>query len=338
MENRRTPRMILVFVVMCFALGAIVTYSQMSSQPLQGYVEEHNSILTTVAPYTAPEVNLPMQEVVDEDIGLRMQAPEKWVRIIKDGCVTYIDQATATYMQIQKLDYTPNQYSITEAEIQSDLASEGLGFVSFSRDSYCGYTVMYQQYVNDMLYDLIEIVRMDRQRTVKIQICALDGNYKSLEKEIALTAGSVVWNPKDPIPEDFLLAYSEFGHFEFAVPISWERGLENGEYVARDTFTGAEMHVTAYASDSMYTDITAETYASYLSPGKPDLQVLEFSCSPNILYAVSGYTAGDVPVYRVEYMLATGNYEYNLSFICPVSEYSQMAEMFRRSVELFRTF
>jgi len=338
MENRNTPKFIGAAVVLLFVLGLIITVSQMNSQPLQGYYEGTPNIVTTVEPYQATTVNPDMQHYSDETTGISLDVPKDWTRIIKDGFTTFIHQPSAAYVQIQKSAYVPNINNITEDTIREDLASAGAAFVSFAKDSNTGYTVLYQTQNNNIVYDWIEITRFDRQYIVRAVVCASDENYKKLEKEIMLTAESVQWNPLNPIPDDFVLTYNEFGNFEFAVPLTWAKGIQEGEYVARDPETGTEMRVGVYQSDATYDNVTQAKYAEYYGVGKTGFSVKEFSSNRNIVYAISSYVVNNINVYRIDYMLATGVYEYTISFVCPVDYYQEKTALFDTAIKLFRTF
>lgn len=338
MENKRTPKMILAFVVICFALGAIVTYAQLNNQPLPGYVEGNNNIFTTVAPYTVETTMPDMTHYDDEATGISLNVPADWKKIIKDGFTTFIHAQSSTYIQLQSLPYQAGVNNMTEESIRLEIANAGAAFVSFTKDSNCGYTVLYQTKDGETIYDYIEITRVDRQYIVRVVICATHANYQKLEKEIMLSAESITWTPRNPIPDNFLLAYNEFGNFEFAVPITWNRGIEEGEYVARDPETGTEMRVGVMQSNANYAGVNQALYAEYTGAGKSGFTVRQFSASQNIVYAVSSYIINGISVNRVEYMLATGAFEYTIAFVCPVDYYQNMAPLFETAIQLFRTF
>lgn len=83
----------------------------------------------------------------------------------------------------------------------------------------------YQTIQENILYDNIEINRYDLNTAVRVSICVPDDAYKLLQKEISATVNSVSWEPRSPIPEEYLLIYNDFGAFEFAVPENWDREL-----------------------------------------------------------------------------------------------------------------
>ncbi len=340
MEDNKNFKIIGIFVVVCIVIAIIITVSQMNNQTLPGYVENSGSmIVSTVAPYVAETTVPDMQLITDNSVGLAMYVPQQWTKVIKNGNTMFVHPDTSACVEIVKSAYYPQVLNTSTESVQSELAAVGGNFISFQPDGNYGYTLLYQTYENDILYNFIEITRVDLQNVVRIIISCPYDAYKSQEKEIDYMASNVSWNPMNPIPSDYILAYNEFGNFEFAVPAAWSRGIENNEYVARDNnYTGAEMHVSVSESNALYTNINQALFAEYLSAGKEGFSIKQFTCSDNVIYCVSTYTVNSFPVYRVEYLLATGAYEYGIAFICPTSYYEEIAPMFDVAFSLFRTF
>lgn len=338
MSEHKTPRMIGVFIVICLVLGIIITASQYKQQPLQGYVENGNEVKVAVMSYVTPDPRPAMQDLEDVTVGLRFSVPMGWRRVIKNGWQTYIDPETAAYAQIQKYDYEPGICSAAQSDVEAQLAQNGAAFVSFAQDGNYGNTVLYQRMEDGVIYDYVEITRVDLEHIVKVILCCSDEKYADLQEKMNRMRESVKWEPKQPIPEGFLLIYNAFGNFEFAVPTGWQRGIEQGEYVALDPATGTEIHVSVTESDANYANTNQAKYAEYTSAGKVGFSVREFTASDNMVYALSAYMLNDIPMYRVEYLLATGTYEYGVTFICPVSVYSKMVSVFESAFSLFRTF
>lgn len=338
MNNRNTARYVSIFIVVCIVLGLIITLSQNKNQTLSSYVDESSSIITTVAPYEAKEELPDMQTITDTTIGLALDVPMNWARVIQNGYVTYIDPNTTAYVQIQKSGYSPSIHNITESNIQTDIAACGDRFVSFTPNNNYGYTLLYQHVSDSILYDYIVVTRYDLQNLARIVICTPDEVYQQLLKELSLIADSVSWNPANPIPVDFMLVYNAFGNFEFAVPIAWEKYIDSGDYVARDYETGAEMRITVYESYATYDSVNQGNFTEYMASGKDGFAIKQFTSNRNLIYCVSSYSINGISVYRVDYMLATGAYEYSISFICPVEFYENRAGLFEQAFSLFRTF
>jgi len=340
MEDNKNFKIIGIFVVVCIVIAVIITVSQLNNQTLPGYVENSgNMIVSTVAPYVAETTAPDMQMITDNAVGLAMYVPQNWSKVIKSGNTMFVDPNTSACVEIVKSAYYPQVLNASTEALQTELASKGANFISFQPDSNYGYTLLYQSYVNEVLYNFIEITRVDLQNVVRIIISSPFDAYKSVEKEIDYMASSISWNPANPIPADYFLAYNEFGNFEFAVPAAWSRGIENNEYVARDNnYTGAEMHVSVSESSNLYTGVNQAIYAEYLSAGKEGFSIKQFTCTDNLIYCVSTYTINGFPVYRVEYLLATGAFEYGIAFICPTDYYAEISPMFDQAFSLFRTF
>lgn len=340
MEDNKNLKIIGAFVVVCIVIAIIITVSQLNNQTLPGYVEDTEKVIvSTVAPYT-PEEDVPdMQLITDTSVGLALSVPQGWTKVIKNGNTMFVDQDTSAYVEITKSAYIPQILNTSSESIQTELAGIGANFISFQPDGNYGYTLLYQTYENETLYNFIEIMRVDLQNVVRVVICSPNDAYRALEKEINYVASSVSWNPYNPIPADYILAYNEFGNFEFAVPAAWSRGIEDNEYVARDkNYTGAEMHVSVSESSSLYTGVNQAIFAEYLSAGKEGFSIKQFTCTDNLIYCVSTYTVNGFQVYRVEYLLATGAFEYGICFICPAEYYNSIFPTFDTAFSLFRTF
>lgn len=339
MEDNKTAKIVGAFILGCLLLGIIITMSQTGNKPLTGYVDDNNSnIVTTVEPYVVTTEVPDMQWISDESVGLALYVPAGWTRLIKNGNVTFVDRDTTAYVQIVKSGYFPGLSNANEESVRGELANAGCNFVSFTKNGNYGHTVLYQQYSGDVLYDYIEVTRIDLRNVVRITVCSPDAVFKQLESAITMTANSVSWSPANPIPDGYFLAYNEFGAFEFAVPSDWDRYVLDGEFVARDRETGAEMHVGVSQSTATYANVNQGTFAEYMSPGKAGFGIERFTVSNNLVYCVSSYNIDSIPVYRVDYMLATGAYEYTLCFICPKQYYQQKSGMFEEAFKLFRTF
>lgn len=336
MEDHKTRRLIEAFVLACLILGLIITLTQLNNNTLPQYDESNNIVLVTVEPYKEETVLPDMKQFTDNDVGLSLWVPMEWQRVIKNGNTTFVDKDTASYISINKSGYIPGLNNTTEADVRSNLAANGCNFISFTPNGNFGYTLAYQAYENDVLYDYIEVVRIDRFSVVTITVCAADVNYVSLEKQISATVDSVEWNPQNPIPDNFLLAYNDFGSFEFGVPITWQRGIEDGEYVAKDPETGAEMHVSVFQSTASYANLTQGNFAEYIGSGKDGFSIKQFTARDDLIYCVSEYTIFNTPVYRVDYMIATGQFEYGICFICPTVYYQEQAPLFDQAFNLFR--
>ena len=120
--------------------------------------------------------------------------------------------------------------------------------------------------------------------------------------------------------------------------MAWSRAIENGEYVAKDSVTGAEMHVSVSESNATYENVNQGNMAEYLASGKEGFSIKQFTANNNLIYCVSAYTVNGFQVYRVDYLLATGYYEYAMCFICPADLFQEISPMFDTAFSLFRTF
>lgn len=330
---------IVFFILVIIGLSLFIYLSQSQNTALPGYIEGQQTILTTIAPYIEDEKTPDMQSFKDETIGLSMQVPMGWSRVIKDGYVTYIHPNTAAYIQIQTIPYYPGVMDVNEADLKAGMAEKGMALISFKPEGNYGRTIMYQSKdAEGKPIDMIEVTRYDRSTVVNVVYSVPDEYYKRLEKEAVLSAESIRWEPKDPVPHTFTLSYNKFGNFEFAVPINWQRSIEDGAFMARDQETGAYLRVNVFQSNANYAQTTQLTYQDIAGRGRDKFAVKQFTADARVIYAEATYMEGTMPVTMIDYMIANGQFEYQITFVCPSTFFNDLSPNFAQAIQLFRIF
>lgn len=332
MHTRRNA-FVIIIVIVCVIAGFIAIVQ--GQTPLPAYVDS-----ASPAPTQTPEPDdIELEPFLDEASGFTMMVPADWTRITQDGFPTYIHAPSSSSIQIQVMDYYPQINTATAETLQSALSAEGKSLVNFYWADNSSYICMYQGInSNTDLIDYIDLIYFDRSFVVKVKYILPDQYYTKLEQAILATVDSVSWNQPDPIPDSMNLYYSEFGDFEFGTPIGWTSAIQNGVYYASQTETGATLTVTAAESAITYENVTQLDYVQIVSAGKTGFTLTAYSADDSLIYGMGSYWYEEQQYIFVQYLMASGSYEYSLTFECPAATYESIRSLVSESVKCFRIF
>lgn len=332
MHTRRNA-FVIIIVIVCVIAGFIAIVQ--GQTPLPAYVDS-----ASPAPTQTPEPDdIELEPFLDEASGFTMMVPADWTRITQDGFPTYIHAPSSSSIQIQVMDYYPQINTATAETLQSALSAEGKSLVNFYWADNSSYICMYQGInSNTDLIDYIDLIYFDRSFVVKVKYILPDQYYTKLEQAILATVDSVSWNQPDPIPDSMNLYYSEFGDFEFGTPIGWTSAIQNGVYYASQTETGATLTVTAAESAITYENVTQLDYVQIVSAGKTGFTLTAYSTDDSLIYGMGSYWYEEQQYIFVQYLMASGSYEYSLTFECPAATYESIRSLVSESVKCFRIF
>ena len=98
------------------------------------------------------------------------------------------------------------------------------------------------------------------------------------------------------------------------------------------------MSIKANTSYYTYTDITQFDYIGYASQSRSNFALQEFTCDNNIVYAKSTYVTNNTQMSLIQYMMATGEYEYTVTFESPTSQAEANIELYSNLIDCFRIF
>lgn len=331
--HRKRNTFIVIIVIVCVIAGIIgITQEQ---TPLPAYIETN-----TPAPTSTPEPEtVELQPFVDEISGFTMKVPVGWTRVTQDGFPTFIHAPSSSSIQIQIVDYYPQINIATAETMQAALSLENKLLINFYWVDNSSYICMYQGTNTSSEYiDYIDLVYFDRSYVITVKYILPDQYYKKLEQAVLATLDSVSWSRPDPIPDNMTLYYSEFGNFEFGTPIGWSSAIQNGVYYASQTETGAILTVTAAESPITYENVTQLDYVQIASAGKEGFTLTSYSADSSLIYGTGSYWYENQQYIFVQYLMASGVYEYSLTFECPAATYESIRSLVGESVKCFRLF
>ncbi len=320
-----------VCVGILVALLALLSVYISNNQILPAYIEE----LSTAEPTT--EVSIDAQDYKNH-LGFSLKIPFDWTKAEKNANdVFFLDKHYGTSLEIMCSDYNPNITSMTyeKAHAEKSTSSEFLNF--YWNDGH-SYSITYKSENDDNIYNCVDVVYFDRKNIVKLVFMIPNDNYKKVEKEVGYVIDSIEWDSENAIPDTFRLNYSEFGNFEYGVPLNWSSGFAENAFYAQDENTKAQMVVTAFKSDIIYSDVSQIDYVKIASESRKGFALRNYTANDNIIYASAAYLNGQEKYIVVQYLIATGKYEYSITFDYPAAQQEIVAPFIDNALTLFRCF
>lgn len=329
LKNKKWLIIIAVAVII-----SIIIITNKQNTPLPGY-----DGTTDVIP--VPEETTEYVESfvhTDKKTGLSLMVPEGWQYVLKSGFDTYVHSPSATAVQIQSLDYDPYINTVSYDYFSAEKKEAGGDLIDFQWTSNSSYTLSYVLPENERYIDYVEYVTFDRDNIVRVLYTVNDEYYLQMKNEIAYSMDSIVWNKQNPVPETVHLAYSDYGNFEYACPIGWEDGINDGVYYAMDPVSKAAYAVQVSESSNLYNNISQLDYVNYASKGRTNFSLDSFYNDTYVINATANYYANDTRMMMRQYLIATGEYEYTLTEECPVDSYQTCSQVFDDIFSVFRSF
>lgn len=270
----------------------------------------------------------------DDLSGATVFVPQGFTYLIKSGCSTFIHSASETSIQIQVSDYYPGIQSITEEGIQYQVQNMGGQLISFMWRGASQYSCIYT--VNGVVY--YESTAFDRDTVVMLVCKTYAQNYDAFNDTLTYVINSFKWTGKTPFPDDYYVCYNDFGNFEYAIPAGWGSEIVDNALFAQDEKTGASMSVNVFQSDASYAGVSQTDYVTYMQQHYPNYILQSFANDNRIIYSTGTYSSATVRYIVVCYMLASGSFEYAITFTCPSENYSANAQTYAGAIDLFRLF
>ena len=318
---------IVIVIVLSVLLAGIYTLFSSSGSALPGYVDQPKppeepsplNILETVL-YT------------DERIGLTVGIPDGWQKIVRGGFDTFV-HPDGSSMQLQIMDYSPSINMVTPDSIASDVQSIGGVLSEFLRISTSSYIIVYK--IGDANY--IEMNIWDRQVLARIQFTLSDENYGIYFDTCMNIINTLIWERLDPIPADFALYFSEFGGFEFGIPIAWNYVItEDGVLAATNPHTGTVMYVSVIATDNTFHGVSQIEYVQVMGANRNSFLLQSFTNDGNAIAAEATYYVGETQYGLAQYRVSTGWFQYAFSFEAQIDVIQQDLPFYQTAIRLFR--
>lgn len=319
----------IVFCIIFVLLLAVVPLFAMNNNGTNS--SDLETSITQESEETAETGNSYFQYTGSEDFSenadFSISVPEGWTKAIGDGLVYFVHSPSGASLTISVFLYDPYLLNRTSDIAESILSESGKTLLSFSWQTNCSYLVTYQGTNDNIKTDYIEYVIFDKNYAVSIVGSVCDEYYEEMESALLSSLDSFSWNAQDSIPEGYTYLYCAEGNFEYLIPNDWTIGQSDNAIYMQNGSADCNISISAISSDAVYDGVTEEQYISYAGSDKTDFTVLNFQSGDNVIYAECSYTLSGETVYWVQYLIASGSYEYTLTFTSVASSFSDNAEI-----------
>ena len=302
-----------------FIFGVIVILSilfTMFSQRKQDTLDVYNTsdkIQTEEIKPVEEELDIEMDIYTDNQNNFSISIPKDWQQITKDGFQTFVHSPSASSIQIQVLDYTPDINNASADILSAQIAEDGKTFLNFTRETSSSYELMYQDFQNTT-YDYIEEVYWDRETIIKLVCTFNDANYEKIIPYYEQILNSFSWQRKNEIPEGYAVYYHADAGFEVLMPDKWTIGASDAAVIATDPESGATQTITRIESATYLDTVTATDMAGLLKSGYSNFMMNSYENSKDSAIAYCTYVIGNIQRKMDVYAFATGTYIYFIAF------------------------
>lgn len=286
-----------------------------------------------VSQETEEKVTIETVDYKNESYGFTMPVPAGWSFVVKGGADSYVN-TDGSIISFGVSEYNPSLNNVTQESISVDIASiNGLlgGFAWLTTSSY---VVIYE--VNAV--DYFELATWDLDTLVRVTASIPASSYSDLSTQITAMFDHFVWEKRNPVPDGCFMYYSDYGNFEFPVPSAWQYGIENGAFIAVSPESGANYRITVNNTPTDLSSITQLDYSQIMSSGKTNYMLRSYQTSGTILSASSSFSSNGVQYEEYHQMMTVGNYQYELLFQCPETNYDADYTTYQEILNNFRVF
>lgn len=323
----RKPRnWFIVSIVLACLFALINSFISASQTNLPSYVQQEEP------PKQEEEIpDIKTIEYFNEETGLSMLVPADWTRVTRNGCDAFVNQIDGATLLFDVHGYDPTMNAITEEHVINDVISSNGVLGGFDKDDNHSYLVIYELGSTDYF----EYNVWDLQNTVRVSLQIPTARYSYYYDIAVYLFDSFTWEQAAPIPEEFCMFYSDYGNFEFGVPIGWEGSIVDGEYGAVSP-NGSVMACSLTSTSADLSGITQIDYVNAASAGKSNYLLSSYSNTGLVLTAEATYTLNSVECVEVRSLLATGAFQYEFTFQCEREFYDTDGQYFMTAIGLFR--
>lgn len=331
-EKRRVSYWVpIAIVIVLISLIVVYTSSQEQQNVYQG--EE------TTAPTKETVADIPLETYSLDQINLSYGIPEGWTKVIKDGILTYIHSASTSSFQLEVKDYNPELLTISADYAMAKLNSNGMSLINFQWSDNTTFVVLYSKGMDDSSATYyVDTVTFDQEHYVHTAYSFPGKYYERIMPTITAMIDAVKWKKEKPYPTNMTMIYNSGAKAEFAVPTSWKSSAKDNVLYAQDPQSGMTVSYIVNESKVTYGNITQLDYMKWASSGRANFALQTFECSVNKLDAVATYFTNNQKMVLVQRMIATGTYEYIISFEMPQSIYQNQQETISSLLALVKTY
>ena len=285
-------------------------------------ISNRNKLQVYTTPETIPDVEVTQENALDDvkmtsysndEKGYSIGVPDTWVKVIKSGFTTYVDQDTGASVQIQDLEYDPTFNNMTEETAYQMATNNGYTFVSFNRTGNASYEILYQGTTN-ATYDYVESVYWDRDSAVRVLCSLSDEQYQKDFPVISAITNSFTWERPNPIPEGFNLAYFDAYGIEVGIPETWTTSVSDNSYVAMDEASSATMTLQAQEFDGTVDSLSEMDISNMVSATREGYIMNDFRTLEGAVYCSGIYTVNNVQYINDVMFISNGSHLFVITF------------------------
>lgn len=316
----------LITIIFLFAL--IYSFVTSMNANLPSYTEPEATPTPTT---TIPDIST--TEYMNEETGLTMLVPSEWQKIVKSGHDTFINQVDGAMIVFDVGPYDPTLNAVTMDTVSNDIYAANGVLGTFVKNDTHSYLTAYE--IGSM--DYFEYNVWDLEHTIRISMQIPTQRYSYYYDIMVYLFDSIKWEQQYPIPEDFILYYSDYGNFEFGVPVEWQYGIVDGVFNALSP-NGSLLTCTLTSSSLDLSSVDQISYVEFASAGKSNFLLSNFSNTGTNLVAEASFTQNGQTFREVRSMYANGIFQYEFLFQCPTEFYETDGAYFLTAMNLFRVF
>lgn len=325
---RKPWHWVAVVFVIAFLASLIMNVFSASKTNLPSYTTQESDLKQEEE---KPEINIDTVEYHSDVINLSMLVPDGWSRVTKSGNDAFINQSDGSMISFGISAYNPTLNAVTQESITQDILNADGAMGAFVQDTPHSYSVIYEIGSTDYF----EYNSWDLDTSVRVSMQIPAARYEYYKDILLYLLDTLQWEQENPIPDGFYLYYSDYGSFEFGIPMDWETSLDNGELAVKSP-NGSNFRVSLTSTSDDLSGITQLDYSNAMSAGKGGYLLSTFNNSGDTITAESTYSVNGTNYIELHDILATGSFHYEFLFQCPQEAYEQDAGDFLTALNLFR--
>lgn len=275
---------------------------------------------------TNPQTRL--NKKTSKKINCMLGIPDGWTAVTKNGYETWVHES-GTAVQLQIMDFEPKYLNATQGSEQTQLSVDGYTLMSFSWVDNTSYAEAYQN--ED--YAFMRLISFDKKHVLKVVITIPNEMYQYMKEVVTDIFDSVKWEKEEPFATDMLLQYNENAYFYYGIPSSWQFEVGENTTVAQDNKTGTLVSVSYVESQETFKKVTNIDYSTSASQGRTSYNLNEFSKDNKSIKATSTYYSGENEMVLYQYLLATGQYQYNITIEAYATQANEVKKIFEEEID-----
>lgn len=317
----------IVIIVIVSTLIALISVFFSQSSSLPGFVaeplEEKAEDPLDVRPTAAHVVG---------ELGIVMEYPADWRQVTIRGDTSFLHE-NGSMIQLQIRDYYPQINTLTGNEIMWDVESAGGRFHDFVHMG--NSSAVYSFHLDGVEH--IHYLTWDRMAIIGLKIEVHEDFYDYYFGTFMHILDNFTWDKPQPIPEDYIMLYNEFGNFEFGVPASWGTAMtEDGVFLAVSPDTGVIMYVSVFQDPTSFDGVSQIEYSNLISHGRANFILREFFNDGRTIYAEAVYVANGRNFIFLQQLASNGAFHYSFTLETPADFTEEAKHAFSTAVSLFR--